>query len=69
MAQVAQPVKLTHGRLQLRLGGDGLWYRFVRSGSEWVLDEPVRRSQASWSTSTPAPEDDLARHRRVLEPP
>jgi uncharacterized Zn finger protein len=32
--------RLTRGRLQLRLGGDGLWYRFVRSGSDWVLDGP-----------------------------
>jgi uncharacterized Zn finger protein len=32
--------RLTCGRLQLRLGGDGLWYRFVRSGSDWVLDGP-----------------------------
>ena len=32
--------RLTCGRLQLRLGGDGQWYRFVRSGSEWVLDGP-----------------------------
>jgi hypothetical protein len=30
--------RLTRGRLQLRLVGDGLWYRFVRSGSGWVLD-------------------------------
>jgi uncharacterized Zn finger protein len=33
--------RLTRGRLQLRLGGDGLWYRFVRSGSDWVLDGPA----------------------------
>jgi hypothetical protein len=32
--------RLTCGRLQLRLGGDGLWYRFARSGGEWVLDGP-----------------------------
>jgi uncharacterized Zn finger protein len=32
--------RLTRGRLQLRLSGDGLWYRFVRSGSDWVLDGP-----------------------------
>jgi hypothetical protein len=32
--------RLTRGSLQLRLGGDGLWYRFVRSGSDWVLDGP-----------------------------
>jgi uncharacterized Zn finger protein len=32
--------RLTRGRLQLRLGADGLWYRFVRSGGEWVLDGP-----------------------------
>ena len=32
--------RLTRGRLQLRLGGDGLWYRFLRSGSDWVLDGP-----------------------------
>jgi hypothetical protein len=32
--------RLTRGRLQLRLGGDGLWYRFLRSGSAWVLDGP-----------------------------
>jgi uncharacterized Zn finger protein len=32
--------RLTCGRLQLRLGGDGQWYRFVRSGSDWVLDGP-----------------------------
>jgi uncharacterized Zn finger protein len=32
--------RLTHGGLQLRLGGDGQWYRFVRSGSAWVLDGP-----------------------------
>jgi hypothetical protein len=30
--------RLTHGGLQLRLGGDGQWYRFVRSGGEWLLD-------------------------------
>jgi uncharacterized Zn finger protein len=32
--------RLTRGPLQLRLGGDGQWYRFVRSGGEWVLDGP-----------------------------
>jgi uncharacterized Zn finger protein len=32
--------RLTRGRLQLRLGANGLWYRFVRSGGEWVLDGP-----------------------------
>jgi uncharacterized Zn finger protein len=32
--------RLTCGGLQLRLGGDGLWYRFVRSGGDWVLDGP-----------------------------
>jgi uncharacterized Zn finger protein len=32
--------RLTCGRLQLRLGSDGQWYRFVRSGSAWVLDGP-----------------------------
>jgi uncharacterized Zn finger protein len=32
--------RLTRGGLQLRLGGDGQWYRFVRSGGEWVLDGP-----------------------------
>jgi hypothetical protein len=32
--------RLTRGGLQLRLGGDGQWYRFVRSGSDWVLDGP-----------------------------
>jgi uncharacterized Zn finger protein len=32
--------RLTRGGLQLRLGGDGQWYRFVRSGSAWVLDGP-----------------------------
>jgi len=32
--------RLTRGGLQLRLGRDGQWYRFVRSGSEWVLDGP-----------------------------
>jgi uncharacterized Zn finger protein len=32
--------RLTRGRLQLRLGSDGLWYRFLRSGSDWVLDGP-----------------------------
>ena len=32
--------RLTCGQLQLRLGGDGQWYRFVRSGSDWVLDGP-----------------------------
>jgi hypothetical protein len=32
--------RLTCGRLQLRLGGDGQWYRFARSGSDWVLDGP-----------------------------
>jgi uncharacterized Zn finger protein len=32
--------RLTRGRLQLRLGSDGQWYRFVRSGSDWVLDGP-----------------------------
>jgi uncharacterized Zn finger protein len=33
--------RLTCGGLQLRLGGDGQWYRFVRSGSAWVLDGPA----------------------------
>jgi len=34
--------RLTRGQLQLRLGSDGQWYRFVRSGSDWVLDgEPA----------------------------
>jgi hypothetical protein len=33
--------RLTCGRLQLRLGGDGQWYRFVRSGGDWVLDGPA----------------------------
>jgi uncharacterized Zn finger protein len=32
--------RLTRDGLQLRLGGDGLWYRFVRSGGDWVLDGP-----------------------------
>jgi uncharacterized Zn finger protein len=32
--------RLTRGRLQLRLARDGQWYRFVRSGSAWVLDGP-----------------------------
>jgi uncharacterized Zn finger protein len=32
--------RLTQGRLQLRLGANGLWYRFVRSGGDWVLDGP-----------------------------
>jgi uncharacterized Zn finger protein len=32
--------RLTCGGLQLRLGADGLWYRFVRSGGDWVLDGP-----------------------------
>ena len=32
--------RLTRGRLQLRLGSDGQWYRFARSGSDWVLDGP-----------------------------
>jgi uncharacterized Zn finger protein len=32
--------RLTRGGLQLRLGGDGQWYRFVRSGGEWILDGP-----------------------------
>jgi hypothetical protein len=32
--------RLTRGGLQLRLGGDGQWYRFVRSGGDWVLDAP-----------------------------
>jgi hypothetical protein len=32
--------RLTRGRLQLRLGSDGQWYRFLRSGSDWVLDGP-----------------------------
>jgi uncharacterized Zn finger protein len=32
--------RLTRGGLQLRLGGDGQWYRFVRSRSAWVLDGP-----------------------------
>jgi hypothetical protein len=32
--------RLTRGRLQLRLGPNGLWYRLVRSGSAWVLDGP-----------------------------
>ena len=32
--------RLTCGGLQLRLGGDGHWYRFVRSGGDWVLDGP-----------------------------
>ena len=33
--------RLSCGGLQLRLGGDGQWYRFVRSGSDWVLDGPA----------------------------
>ena len=32
--------RLTGGRLQLRLGANGRWYRFVRSGGAWVLDGP-----------------------------
>ena len=32
--------RLTRGGLQLRLGRDGQWYRFARSGGEWVLDGP-----------------------------
>jgi uncharacterized Zn finger protein len=32
--------RLTQGRLQLRLGPNGLWYRLVRSGGDWVLDGP-----------------------------
>jgi uncharacterized Zn finger protein len=32
--------RLTRGGLQLRLGVDGQWYRFVGSGGEWVLDGP-----------------------------
>jgi hypothetical protein len=32
--------RLTRGRLQLRLGSDGLWYRFARSGGDWMLDGP-----------------------------
>jgi hypothetical protein len=32
--------RLSWGGFQLRLGGDGQWYRFVRSGSDWVLDGP-----------------------------
>jgi uncharacterized Zn finger protein len=32
--------RLTGGRLQLRLGANGQWYRFVRSGGDWVLDGP-----------------------------
>lgn len=32
--------RLTRGGLQLRLGSDGLWYRFARSGGDWVLDGP-----------------------------
>jgi len=34
--------RLTRGRLQLRLGKDGLWYCFIRSEptSQWVLDGP-----------------------------
>jgi uncharacterized Zn finger protein len=32
--------RLTRGSLQLRLGGDGQWYQFARSGSDWVLDGP-----------------------------
>jgi uncharacterized Zn finger protein len=30
--------RLSRAGLQLRLGGDGLWYRFIRSGGDWVLD-------------------------------
>ena len=32
--------RLTRGELQLRLGSDGLWYRFVSSGGDWILDGP-----------------------------
>jgi uncharacterized Zn finger protein len=32
--------RLTRGGLQLRLGSDGLWYRFVHPGGDWVLDGP-----------------------------
>jgi uncharacterized Zn finger protein len=30
--------RITRGEVQLRFGRDRLWYRFVRSGGDWVLD-------------------------------
>jgi uncharacterized Zn finger protein len=42
--------RLTRGGLQLRLGGDGQWYRFVRSGGDWALD------------GSPSPEPDALLH-------
>jgi len=47
--------RLTRGRLQLRLGGDGLWYRFVRSGSGWVLDGPAASEPGELVDVDPGP--------------
>ena len=30
--------RITRGDVQLRFGRDRLWYRFVRSGGDWILD-------------------------------
>ncbi|HEU4396576.1 MAG TPA: SWIM zinc finger family protein [Actinomycetota bacterium] len=30
--------RITRGEAQLRFGRDRLWYRFVRSGGDWILD-------------------------------
>jgi hypothetical protein len=38
--------RIPRGDVQLRFGRDRLWYRFVRSGGDWILD------------SQPAPEPD-----------
>ena len=38
--------RLTRGGLQLRLGGDGQWYRFVRSGGDWAQDWSASPSQS-----------------------
>jgi uncharacterized Zn finger protein len=55
--------RLTRGRLQLRLGGDGLWYRFARSGGDWVLDGPP-----SPEPDTLLAEDDAADRDRSIRP-
>jgi hypothetical protein len=47
--------RLNCGGLQLRLGGDGQWYRFVAPAATGSWTAPRRRSQVrSWTTTRPA---------------
>ncbi|MFP5347470.1 MAG: SWIM zinc finger family protein [Actinomycetes bacterium] len=48
---VAQQNRLTRGRVQLRLGQDGLWYRFEKSGTA---------STATWDLAAPPAADPSA---------